>query len=216
MEALLHGGDAQPQTKMQATSCEQSWQAPTDFPADSYGSGQRQIPLRQPVVSKEACLKGGARGSNPNAATEASQPRPMQDLQPAREVTELKARASAAEDSPDWSREAAEAAQNMMHDALDVSQDIQGPSTPAGRAGRDQAKQDTAKHRQPPEMTSLLQQDMASLKAQVRPPAHMQAFILCCISGSLSSVDVHPDVVKLRMSVSLSQKCKRATRPCCQ
>lgn len=177
MEALLHGGDAQPQSEMQARPCERSWQALTDFPADRYGSGQWQAPFQQHLVSKEACLEDSTQGISPKAAATASLPISLRDLQPAREATELRGHESAAEHScpADWSSEAAEVAQIVTHDASEASGDIQGPSTPAGRAGKDEAKQDTAKHKQWPEMASLLQQDMASLKAQVRPPAHVIA-----------------------------------------
>ena len=189
MEALLQEVQGQPLDVTQATSCEQSWQALTDSPADSCSPDLRQTPFWQPMLCKKACLDERAQSSEIQAKPAASLPQPLRDTQPASDAPELRAQETCA--AHDYhlegrSHEAAGAAQDgLSHDAAGGSEDMQGPSTPAGRPGMDRAKQDGGKQEQQPEMASLLQQDVASLKGQVRPPPWLRAQLRYSILGDL-------------------------------
>ena len=178
MEALLHEAQVKPSGAMQTTAWEQDWQACTDSPADSCSSDRRPTHFRQPVKSKKACLDEGIPSSESQAMPAASLVIALRAMQPARDAPELRAQeACAAQDNHmhGWTFEASGVAQNVIsQNSAGGSEEIQGPSTPAGRPGTDRAKQDAGKPMQQPEMASLLQQDVASLKGQVTSPPRLQ------------------------------------------
>ena len=178
MEAILCEAQAQLSGVTQAACCKQDWQDLIDSPADTYSSDQWQTPVSQPTLSQEACLDEETQASGTRARRAASLPKAQQDPQQGREATELRLHKAcpAKHSRPDMAAcEAAGAAQTETAEgASDRSEDMQGPSTPAGRPGRDKAKQDIGEQKQRRGMASVLQQDVASLKGQVSPPAHHQ------------------------------------------
>ena len=167
MEALLCEAQAQASGVTQATHCLESWQGLTDFPTDSYGSDQCHKPVSQPPLSHTSWIQ-----AMPAASLSKAQQGKLHNT----EATEMRAHETChgKHSRPDrTSCEAAGAAQaETIQDASDLSEDLQGPSTPAARPGRDNAKQEGVQQKQQPGMASLLQQDVASLKGQVSPLAH--------------------------------------------
>ena len=178
MEALLREAQAQPTDAMMAAYCLQNWQDLTASTADSYSSDPGHVPIRQPMVFQEAHLKEETQTSRLPARPAAPVPKAQQDMPQGREAIDLRlheACPSKRSRPVGSSPEAANAAQTeTAQDSSDMSEDMQAPSTPAGRPGRDNAMQDGGEQKQQPGMASLLQQDVASLKGQVRPLARHQ------------------------------------------
>ena len=178
LDALLHDVQAQPSGVPLAPWCAQSWQALADSPAESSSSDQRHIPFRPPMLAKKHCLAERDHRSEVQAVPPACLLEVSQDPQPGRKGLELRAhetcdaKLSRAGASSDEAAGAAETGESQG--APDVGEDIQGPSTPAGRPGSDSAQQEGRKRAQQHGTASLLQQDVASLRGQVEPPAHHQ------------------------------------------
>lgn len=178
LDALLHDVQAQPSDVPLAPWCAQSWQDPPDSPADSCSSQHWHSPVSLPMLAKEPGLADRSQSSEVLGMPAACLLKALQNTQPGREAVELRAHETCAAKHSRADRSSCEAAgaaeTDKAHGAANVGEDIQGPSTPGGRPGNDSAQQEGSKRMQQPGMASLLQQDIASLRGQVGPPAHSQ------------------------------------------